>query len=720
MNKRLAGTIIWMVVLLLGCGLGSTPAPAPATPGPPQRIEVGMSVFAPYEPIPVEVVAAAPDYTPDLSALDRNVYLSDAQRATLETNGFVVVPEGYKNLYSTYVDAKEYNIPIFVSTDAVLHTFHILYDNALRTIEENHLIGDLESLSTAMLAAAQADYAATSGAVQEAARQNMAFFAVATRLLDPGATIPDPVRDWVDQELALIDAHAGFVQSPIFGYWEDYSQYVPRGHYTRNEDLQRYFQAMMWYGRMSFHLRRYPEDPTAARRETRGALMIVRAIYNSNAGNDPALDVWDRIYEPTAFFVGATDDLTVYDYARVAQEVYGGLPDPATLADEAQIESFISAAQQLRKPAIAPMFVTTSQGERVEYSQGFRFMGQRFVPDSYILQELVFGSREMWYLGSAEPFTMVQTEGGDIRGFPRGLDVPAALGSARGLEILTAEGDTEYRGYAEQLAKLQGEFAALSTEQWTGNLYWSWLHTLRPLLEVKGEGYPFFMRAPAWVDKDLHTWLGSWTELRHDTILLAKQSATTVVVCGRPEPEATRGYVEPQPEVYARLAALTAQMQTGLHGRGLLSESMEQKLDRMEELALALKIISEKELRGEGLTEQEYTLIRDIGDTLEGLAMFPGKDNGSLNSESDERVALVADVHTDWNTAYVLEEGVGDAFTIYVVVLVEGKQIVARGSVFSYYEFKWPADNRLTDEAWRALSPRPGRPAWTASFIISE
>lgn len=145
------------------------------------------------------------------------------------------------------------------------------------------------------------------------------------------------------------------------------------------------------------------------------------------------------------------------------------------------------------------------------------------------------------------------------------------------------------------------------------------------------------------------------------------------------------------------------------------------KLNRMEELALALKVISEKELRGEGLTEQEYAIIRDIGLTLEGLAKFPGKDgSGSLGSESDKRLALVADVHTDRNTAYVLEEGVGDAFKIYVVALVEGKQIIAIGSVFSYYEFKWPADNRLTDEAWRAMSPRPSRPAWTASFIISE
>ena len=36
------------------------------------------------------------------------------------------------------------------------------------------------------------------------------------------------------------------------GFPEDYSQYKPRGHYTINSDLARYFKAMMWYGRRSF------------------------------------------------------------------------------------------------------------------------------------------------------------------------------------------------------------------------------------------------------------------------------------------------------------------------------------------------------------------------------------------------------------------------------------------------------------------------------------
>ena len=71
----------------------------------------------------------------------------------------------------------------------------------------------------------------------------------------------------VDKELALIEAHQGYADSPLFGYKEDYSQYVPRGHYTRNDQFKTYFKAMMWYGRIGFRL----QPGTTARRWRWGA-----------------------------------------------------------------------------------------------------------------------------------------------------------------------------------------------------------------------------------------------------------------------------------------------------------------------------------------------------------------------------------------------------------------------------------------------------------------
>ena len=54
------------------------------------------------------------------------------------------------------------------------------------------------------------------------------------------------------QELALINDHEGFKIGAVFPYTIDYSQFVPRGHYTRSEVLQKYFRTMMWYGLVPF------------------------------------------------------------------------------------------------------------------------------------------------------------------------------------------------------------------------------------------------------------------------------------------------------------------------------------------------------------------------------------------------------------------------------------------------------------------------------------
>jgi len=266
---------------------------------------------------------------------------------------------------------------------------------------------------------------------------------------------------------------------------------------------------------------------------------------------------------------------------------------------------------------------------------------------------------------------------------------------------------------------VQVQFAGLEPERWSSNLYWSWLDSLEPLLTVPGDGYPFFMRSGAWVDKSLSTWLGSWSQLRHDSILYAKPTMPGPTGI----PQEPRGYVEPNPWLYARLAGLADQAQRGLGERGLLSDDLSSRLDRLQALLYDLKDISEKELEGRAITDDEFALIRGVGGALRTIARVDAS-----SQETDKRVAVVADVHTVPLAGLVLEEGVGDAFTLYVVVPEpddEGsprpdRQHVTVGSVFSYYEFKWPMSDRLTDEAWQAMDSRPAQPTWTGSFVVDD
>jgi hypothetical protein len=723
--------IVFLCLAALACGgLEPVPTATPIPTRPPAPtaeplsgtpVNVPMTVpnqFAAYEPMSVDGRVDAPVYDVDLAAVtNSNVLqlLNERQRATLAKNGFVVAPEeGWQQIYEIYQATDRSGQPVFVTTDALLHTFHVLYDFALRRVEIDYLVADLQALNAGMVAASLAQLQeAEGGPAEQAAWRNVAFFSVGGRLLDPEFEVPDTVGDIVEDELTLIEQAGGIFTSPLFGIDEDYSQYKPRGHYTRNETFGRYFRAMMWYGRMPFTL--HSLDENVVRQATRQALLIIQALNSSNN-----LSRWERIYLPTTFFVGVADDLTVYDYQAVAQAVYGGLPGPVDLADQAQLDSFIASARNLPRPQILSQPVISEEGvDAVAASQSFRFMGQRFIPDSAIMQELVF-NRVGLYTGDTAgtlPFTAVATNIGLIRGFPRGLDVAATLGSERALAILQAGGDTSYEGYDGQMATLRANFAGLDEATWTQNLYWGWLYSLQPLLVPPPEGAPVFMANQAWQDRQLNSWFGSWAELRHDTILYAKQSFTEGAGAAPPTDE-PRGYVEPQPAVYARLAALARQMNSGLSAWGLLDKETGEKLLRLENLLLSLQTISEKELRGEALTDNEYDLIRYIGNSLETLTTFSAETEDELASEVDERMAIIADVHTDVNSGQVLEVGVGDAWPIYVVVLVDGEQVVTVGGVFSSYEFKQPLGNRLTDEEWQAMSPKPERPAWTDSFIV--
>ena len=237
------------------------------------------------------------------------------------------------------------------------------------------------------------------------------------------------------------------------------------------------------------------------------------------------------------------------------------------------------------------------------------------------------------------------------------------------------------------------------------------------------------MQSNTWLDKSLMTALASWVELKHDTILYAKQAYNVKGLGG-----GIVHYVEPYPKVYSRIGSTLKMLKEGLEARGVLYSSGDLgddyykqlysnftlKFDELIEIFDRLTVISIKELENQELSSEDLSFIHHLGKRFQLIASFNYGNENWYDVDADKRTALIADVFTDSNSGQVLEVAVGNPLLIYVIVQNQSGHLhLTRGVTFSYYDFKQPSSNRLTDEEWQEMldSSPPEFPEWIADNL---
>ncbi|MHA1827634.1 MAG: DUF3160 domain-containing protein [Candidatus Heimdallarchaeaceae archaeon] len=655
-----------------------------------------------YTPSVIQTPIQAGLANVDLQDLDTELNPTIIQQ--LETYGFALVDKGIKDIFSPMNYEESLNTPMYISTDFCLHVLHSIFDNSLRIIELEYFYDNFSVMINTLRDNQMYLYSISLNAsIKEVLQYNIAYLSVILSLLDNSTSVPNYVNTLVFKELENIQRGEKAL-SPIFNYEEDYSQYKPRGHYTRNSNFSDYFRAMMYAGRMGFIL----DDQTGANilgiKQTRMALALVYS-FSAQVNDKTVWEYWNNICQTTSFLVGGSDDLTPLDYFSVLEKE--GKIDFANLSSDTFVREKIEELKELRTHKINSRYVSAFEGNE-SATQGFRLFGQSYTPDAYIFQELVYDNLPN-------------------RFFPKALDILSVFGSERAEFHLSSE--KNYIGYEEKIQNLRDEFGNLSLSDWTQNIYWQWLFSLLPLLEEKDIGFPGYMLSNSWLDKSLMTALASWAELKHDTILYAKQSYGLLIGFGG---GSYYHYVEPYPKLYARISATLRMLKEGLETRGLLYEdpkidvanqifgNFTYKFELLVNIFDKLTEISIKELENQELTTEDLGFIYTLGKKMQEIASFPKNLDETYTTEADKRTALVADVFTEPNSAQVLEVAVGNPFLIYVVVQDhEGKLYLTRGVSFSYYEFKQPYNQRLTDEEWQIMvdSNPPDLPSWITNNI---
>ena len=613
----------------------------------------------------------------------------------LAEDGFAIVPARHEQLFEIYEENDYREFPNFVTTDLYLQLYHLYFDCMLRELEETSLLPLMIKFTRDMheLLYNMERWSGFDEKVNQIAHHNATYYNIAYKLFT-GEYISNPDKDDLDAEevnkvMSGVDAPSNFMQDYkeiMFGY----SLFRPRGHYTRSEKLQRYFRGMMWLQTANFGMNN--------KDEVLAAVMQAYALKHE-------IKEYEKLNHLITYLMGESDNLSLPQVMTEVEKT--GLQMEDLIHNDEAIAKITAALERIgnKQTRIRPKYEKTSHNK-------INVMPQRYQPDAEVLLNMV-------------DYDNKPTK----RATPKGLDFFAAMGVSAAEQILMDE-QTEWKAYNDSLKAMKKRMSEIN---WNQTIATQWMNTLKVLNDKEQKDkLPYFMVNPEWSKKDLNTALASWAELKHDAILYAKQPMGAE--CGGgglPEP-VVKGYVEPNTGFWKKAIELLNNTEKLLKEQNILTEKVSDATGRLREEAQFLLNISEKELAGKELTDEENDQLECIGATFENISLDLVRQpdqylmGWSDVQGADKKVALVADVYTanaDNNkNKSILFEAVGDADEIYVVVEIGGYLYLTRGAVLSYREFIQPIDlPRLTDEEWQKQleeNPRKGVSEWMKRIVV--
>ncbi len=666
--------------------------------------------------------------------------LTEHEIELLNQNGFVVSERMNKISFGqALLEIFHRDLPVFVSTDAILHAFHISYDRILKEFEMWFLIEKVKTLLQTLHS--------NQNYLDEKYGSNPEMLKM-LKDVDIYLTVPLklfelPVNPYYSENAGVIDTLLQLIsaeQATPYSLFADvcrvvdWSQFKPRGHYlidpndSNTYDLPKYFKVMMWLGRTELYL----TVPTALdsvicplpdfydlRRQTIDSYLIEELIDFSNSYDD-----YFDIEKTLKIFVGDQDNVILDNLHYLKNAVSFNYADE--LLDSLKLIEFQdtlmnqSFAYQLILSQI--LFSNPMSPDSIVPASAFMLFGQRFVIDSYITGSVVFDRIR------------------ECRLFPSLLDVLFSLGNSASAQLLINELNTFQ--YAPNLAALRYLLDSYDDEFWSSNMYSNWLSLIRKLNPPEDRtNLPPFMQTGAFWQEKMNTQLSSWTELRHDNLLYAKQSYTGVTICSFPY-----SYVEPFPEFYLTLKEFAVSSINKMLSLNFYNSEITTYLSFLANTMDTLKTISEKELNQEMLSSQEIhflqSMIYDDFNGGSGSTPYKGwyaklfyKDETILNPgipyfnpglmASDH---LVADMHTTPTDCsggfhgWIKHAGTGPInLGVYIAPWNDGVETAFIGPVMSYYEYTTENFLRLTDEEWNNQYLQSAlRPEWVNLYLADS
>jgi hypothetical protein len=683
--------------------------------------------------------------------------LSTNELSVFLTNGFVVSERlGAPSFADIYYRLFHGDLPVFITSDSILHAWHRSYQSMLEELEEielSTLLSGMISNMSQQLPQTWQQYG--SGPLRESIRDADYFLTVANSLwaggMVPSALGDQEVNQLVGQTLAAVNGLT-LQEIQIFGGSRviDFSQFKVRGHYDASVRLGRYFQTMMWCGRTDLRVALAPNGEDDIRQL--GTAVVLQWLLTQSG----QFDNWSAIERVTRAFVGTTDSMTFAQLRDLlAAARISGPADVTGLDVLTNLQTQLLTGELGAQSIHSDFFYSPLGPQQVRLPRSFTVCGQKFVLDSWAFSQVVY-DRILW---SGEKV---------VRRKPTCLDVAfSTLGNDQMVpeiiaRILNPNGVAFRDGlpYQHNLLAVRKVVDTQDQSSWTNNIYSAWLAALRTLsVPTTDPKFPEAMRTRPWAMKTLNTQMGSWTELRHDTLLYVKQSYAEPGLCSYPA-----GFVEPRPEFWQAMKVLAETAAAAISSLRL-SDSITipsrdpqwpivsyylpwiqsaqigflgNFRDRME----TLRAMAEKELAQQPFTIAETQFLKDIMENTIGYTgietwngWYPqlfyanrlGGDYARQLPSCAHADRQVVDVHTDLpspvhgDPGAVIHEAVGNMNLLIIAVDNGFDRMIYAGPVLSHYEFEMPGVRRLNDSEWETMlaTSKPPLPAWTKSYLVS-
>jgi len=603
---------------------------------------------------------------------------------SLSERNMAVVPGDHSQLFFVYDNNHYTYTPNFITTDLYLQILHKHFSSMLQEIEEEHLLFTLKELLYNL-------YHETNQLKKEIKDEEIVngidwlntYLAIGyTLLTEDTVSVNDNMKNIFDQELENIEKlstsnseYLGFIGKNQF----DYSSFKVRGNYTKTEELKKYFRCVSWLNSapMKYQIK-----------SSKNASIILAYLIANSERNYSSFDKFNSVIE---FIAGEEDNLSISNMIKIIK----------TNFKNTKIDLILNSnnIQKITQEIAKGSYSKINKNNEPDKKNSILFTAGRYSFDAEIFIRLV---------------NIIRPE--IKRPFPKGLDIFAVFGNETAEDILIndyKEVET-WTEYADSLAILKSKFK--NKNDWNTNIY---NKTMEMILAIqrKEQNYPLFMLTKYWDIKNLSTSLSAWAELKHDMILYSEQPfCAQGGQGGGPPPPQHLSYVEPNIHFWHKAIELLQLEQEVLNRFEMNTENLKNVSKKLLDMGEYLMVISQKQLKNELITEDEFIKMSWIGAEIENL-LFSILKTDHL-SEREKNMAIIADTYS-YNGS-ILENGVGYGDEIYVVAEINGFPYLTKGAVFSYYEFV--NDKRLTDEEWQGklkTGKIPERPIWVNKILVN-